>query len=88
MNQRRESFTPRPGRPDRYVNLDRAARESADAYRIAQEDYKAEQDRKTPRVKPGAYRFIFGGTLPCAKCKGTGGNMAEACFYCSGSGVR
>jgi hypothetical protein len=42
----------------------------------------------TPRIDPTTIRWEFGGPLPCPRCRGTGGTLAEACVRCGGTGRR
>ena len=84
MAHPRESRTERPGRPDRYVNLDRAEREAGEGVRQAMIRAQDEIDRGTPRHAPP--KPVFGQRL-CPRCGGSGGSVKDRCLRCLGEGI-
>lgn len=81
-----------PGRPDRYVNIDLARAQAADAERRAEEervrqlDESVKAERRQLPWLDAPPRFTFG-EIPCRFCRASGGNKADGpCSACGGTG--
>lgn len=75
-----------PGRPDRFVNLDRARAQAIDAQRKQSAEDRAKELLATPYLDRPPH-IIFGET-PCPTCNATGGNaLTGPCAHCGGHGV-
>jgi hypothetical protein len=75
-----------PGRPDRYVNMDKARSQANDQHRRFLEDDEAKKLKGTAWLDSPP-RVAFGDRL-CTNCDATGGNKLDGpCFACAGTGV-
>lgn len=76
-----------PGRPDRYVDLDKARGQAEEQHRRFLEGEEAKRLKATPWLEKPP-RVTFGDVL-CEPCGATGGNKLEGpCWACGGRGVR
>lgn len=83
MGSRGERRSERPGRPDRYIDLDRVEREADNDARKSRESYDKGVLKATPRITRLTLAF---GQRVCPRCGGNGGNLLEACTRCLGQG--
>ena len=75
-----------PGRPDRYVDIDRARAQAQDNERAVQDAAQRDLLRQTP-YREGPLRPVFGDRI-CSTCEGSGGNRLDgACWRCAGTGI-